>query len=131
MTLRHYAATAACIFNLLTLLTLPASAAEESRPLWLRYPAVSPDGREIAFTYGGQIWRVPAEGGDALPLTSGEFYSTRPVWSPDGQSIAFAAKRHGNLDVFIMPAAGGDIQRLTHHSADDLPYAFSPDGQVI
>ncbi|MCP5426621.1 MAG: PD40 domain-containing protein [Gammaproteobacteria bacterium] len=131
MTLRHYAATAACIFNLLTLLTLPASAAEESRPLWLRYPAVSPDGREIAFTYGGQIWRVPAEGGDALPLTSGEFYSTRPVWSPDGQSIAFAAKRHGNLDVFIMPAAGGDIQRLTHHSANDLPYAFSPDGQVI
>lgn len=103
----------------------------KDRPLWLRYPAVSPDGKQIAFTYGGQIWRVAASGGEAVPLTSGEFYSTKPVWSPDGQSIAFASKRHGNLDVFIMPATGGSVQRLTVHSADDLPQAFSPDGQTL
>ena len=105
--------------------------AEAERPLWLRYPAVSPDGSSIAFTYGGQIWRVPSAGGEAVSLTSGEFFSTRPVWSPDGRQIVFASKRHGNLDLFIMPASGGTIKRLTYHSADDLPYTFSPDGKQI
>ncbi|MFZ4859120.1 MAG: S41 family peptidase [Desulfuromonadaceae bacterium] len=107
------------------------AAVESTPPLWLRYPAISPDGSSIAFTYGGQIWRVSAKGGEAVPLTSGEFYSTRPVWSPDGTRIAFASKRHDNLDLFIMPASGGAIKRLTHHSANDLPYAFSPDGARI
>lgn len=112
---------------------LPSLATETppEPPLWLRSPAVSPDGTTIAFTYGGQIWRVPAAGGDAVPLTSGEFYSTRPVWSPDGTKLAFASKQHGNLDVFIMPVTGGTITRLTDHSADDTPSAFSPDGQRI
>lgn len=100
-------------------------------PLWMRYPAVSPDGKSIAFTYGGQLWRVPATGGAAVALTTGEHFTTNPVWSPDGGQIAFASKRHGNLDVFIMPADGGTITRLTHHSADDRPAAFSPDGTLI
>ena len=108
-----------------------AAAAEETPPLWLRYPAVSPDGSVICFAYGGQIWRVPSIGGEATPLTSGDYYSTRPVWSPDGKSLAFASKRHGNFDVFIMPSSGGEIRRLTYHSANDLPYAFTPDGQSI
>ncbi len=122
------------LFALLCAAVAVAAAAEEKSgnpPLWLRSPAVSPDGTAIAFTYGGQIWRVPAAGGEAVPLTSGEFYSTRPVWSPDGTKVAFASKQHGNLDVFIMPATGGEITRLTDHSADDKPYAFSPDGQRV
>ncbi len=101
------------------------------RPLWLRYPAISPDGQSIAFVYGGQIWRVPAGGGEALPLTSALFYATQPVWSPDSSKIAFASMRHGNADVFVMPARGGDIQRLTFHSSNDTPYAFSPDGASV
>ncbi len=102
-----------------------------ANPLWLRYPAVSPDGTAIAFTSGGRIWRVPAAGGDAIPLTDADQYATRPVWSPDGSMLAFAAKKHGNFDVFIMPAGGGKITRLTYHSADDQPYAFSPDGSAV
>lgn len=83
----------------------------------------------IAFVYGGQLWRVPAGGGEALPLTSAEFIASNPVWSPDSQSIAFSANRHGNADVFIMPAKGGEIQRLTTHSQADTPQAFTPDGK--
>lgn len=105
--------------------------AQESNPLWLRHPTVSPDGSSIAFAYGGQIWKVVSTGGEAVALTSGDFYSTRPVWAPDGKTLAFASKRHGNFDVFVVPATGGAIQRLTQHSANDLPYAFSPDGQHI
>ena len=106
-------------------------AASPSSPLWLRYPAVSPDGGTIAFTYGGQLWKVAAAGGEAVALTTGEYYTTTPVWSPDGSRIAFASKRHGNLDIFIMPAMGGEITRLTQNSADDRPTAFSPDGTLI
>jgi tricorn protease len=74
---------------------------------------------------------VAVQGGEAIPLTSGEFYSTRPVWSPDGKTLAFACKRNGNFDVFVTPVDGGTPRRLTQHSADDLPYAFSADGRTI
>ncbi len=108
----------------------PLAAAEEG-PLWLRYPAVSPDGSQVAFAYRGQIWLVPAGGGEARPLTAATAYAKAPVWSPDGTKIAFASTRHGNPDVFVMPAAGGPVRRLTYHSGDDLPMAFSPDGREV
>lgn len=109
----------------------PGQAADDSRPLWLRYPAVSPDGSSIAFAYQGSLYVVPAEGGQARPLVTSDVYATRPVWSPDGQSIAFAADRFGNLDVFIIPAAGGAAARLTAYSSDDLPSGFTADGGEV
>lgn len=107
----------------------PATAA--TSPLWLRNPAISPDGSRIAFAWAGQIWLVPASGGEAIPLTSALYRSTHPVWSPDGTRIAFASDRHGNPDVFVMSASGGPITRLTHHAAPDTPQAFSADGSVL
>jgi tricorn protease len=98
---------------------------------WLRYSAISPDGAVIVFTYKGDLYRVPASGGTAVPLTLHEAHDYNPVWSPDGSMIAFASDRHGNFDVFVMPAQGGEAKRLTHHSAGETPFSFTPDGKHI
>lgn len=106
-----------------------ASAQQEAR--WLRYPAISPDGTQIAFGYMGNIYLVGAEGGVATPLTSGGSYNTRPVWSRDGKMIAYASDEYGNLDVFVMPAKGGVPVRLTYCSAADYPYDFTADNKSV
>ncbi len=100
-------------------------------PLWLREPAISPDGKTIAFSYKGDIYVVPASGGRAIPLTLHSAHETRPLWSPDGKTLAFMSDRHGNFDVFTMPASGGNTTRLTTHSADEVPNAFTADGQSL
>jgi tricorn protease len=111
------------------------AAAERSLPddeaLWLRYPAISPDGRALAFTWQGDLWRVPVEGGEAVRLTAHSAHDHHPVWSPDGQHIAFASDRFGNFQIFVMPAEGGEPRRLTFHSADETPYTFTPDGRHV
>ena len=104
---------------------------ETSPPLWMRYPSISPDGKTIVFSYKGDLFKVNASGGTAVPITTSEGYDFMPVWSPDGKWIAFASDRYGNHDVFIMPAEGGPAKRLTYHSSNDLPYCFTPDGANV
>ena len=83
------------------------------------------------FTYKGDLYRVPAAGGAAVPLTVHEAHDFMPVWSHDGKQIAFASNRHGNFDVYVMPAGGGEARRLTFHSADEYPYAFDRDDRTV
>src|SRR6266700_1962704 len=99
--------------------------------LWLRYPAISPDGQTILFEYKGDIWSVPSVGGNAMPLTLSESYEFAPVWSHDGKSIAFASDRYGNFDVFVMPAGGGEAKRLTYHSTREVPSSFTADDKAV
>jgi Tol biopolymer transport system component len=106
-----------------------ATAAEPA--LWLRYPAISPDGQEIAFSYRGDLWKAPVTGGQATQLTVHAAYEFMPAWSPDGSKIAFASDRYGRSDVFVMPADGGTAIRLTYHSASDFPSSFTPDGKNV
>lgn len=98
---------------------------------WLRYPAISPDGTEIAFTYKGDLYKVNASGGVALQLTFHEAHDFMPVWSNDGNHIAFASDRYGNFDIYSMESIGGPAKRLTFHSNDELPYSFSQDDASV
>lgn len=100
-------------------------------PLWMRYPNISPDGTKIAFSYQGDIYYVPAAGGEAVRLTFTEDYEYQPVWSPDSRTVAFASDRFGGMDIFTVGIEGGKAVRLTTHSGTEAPLAFSPDGKYI
>ncbi|WP_370567352.1 peptidase S41 [Echinicola sp. 20G] len=112
------------------LITIAISQAQTT-PKWIRYPTISPDGKNIAFTYKGNLYRVPSAGGDALQLTFHSSHDFMPVWSKDGKSIAFASERYGNFDVYVMDALGGPAKRLTFHSANEYPYSFSADDKAV
>ena len=119
------------VFLFLLLVGVAATAMAQSNAAWLRYPAISPDGKTIAFGYKGDIYRVDVNGGVAVPLTIHEAQDMMPVWSHDGKSIAFASDRYGNFDVFVIPASGGTPTRVTYHSAADYPFDFSVDNKQI
>jgi Tol biopolymer transport system component/C-terminal processing protease CtpA/Prc len=103
----------------------------QSEAGWIRHAAISPDGEAIAFTYKGDLYRVPSVGGDAVQLTTHAAHDMMPVWSRDGATIAFASDRYGNFDVYAMPSGGGPATRLTFHSSDEHPQAFTPDGRHV
>lgn len=111
------------------LLTTQSWAQED--PLWMRYPSISPDGKQIVFSYKGDLYKVAADGGTAQALTLHEAHDYMPVWSRDGKQIAFASNRYGNFDVYLMNANGGKPTRLTYHSANDLPSSFSAKGDAV
>lgn len=94
-------------------------------------PALSPDGTELAFSYQGDIWSVAATGGEAKRLTIHESFEYSPVWSPDGQRIAFVGNRYGNNDIFVT-TQGGDIpQRITEHSTNDFAPAWMGNDDLL
>ncbi len=97
----------------------------------LSEPALSPDGREIAFASGGDIWTVPAAGGTASLLVTDPATEARPLWSPDGREIAFTSNRNGPTNVYVLTLATGRLRRLTWDDAGDTLDGWSRDGKWI
>lgn len=96
-----------------------------------RYPTLSPDGKEVAFSYQGDIWTVSADGGKATRLTIHEAYDSRPQWSPDGAHILFSSLRNGNDDLYTIGKAGQSLRRLTYHSASDVDGNWKDNNEII
>lgn len=93
---------------------------------------VSLNQSRIAFTYAGKIWLVPRTGGTAKRLTETANDETNPVFSPDGQRIAFSRSNGNDFDVFITRADGsGEPTRITMMPEDDMVTGWSPDGKEI
>ena len=121
---------------LLSLLPLAAIAASSgpasAETLHFPYhPSLSPDAKDIYFSYDGDIFRVGADGGTAMRLVSLGGNETYPVVSPDGRLLAFSSNINGNNDVFIVPVEGGEVTRLTWHEANDYPIGWSPDSRTV
>lgn len=94
-------------------------------------PGISPDGNQIAFVSGGDIWTVPVEGGDARLLVAHSAHESRPLFSPDGLTLAFNTNRHGSLDIYLLELATGDLRRLTHDAASQQLTGWSRDGEWV
>src|SRR5258705_9453123 len=106
--------TAAVGLALLLAASLPVIGAEARL---VRYPHYH--NGKVAFTYMGDIWTADESGQNVQRLTAHRGRDMTPRFSADGQSIAFSSDREGNLDVWVVPAAGGTPKQLTYHSSDD------------
>lgn len=100
---------------------------------WIRNTALSPDGKVVAFTYQGDIFTVPVSGGIATQITSNPAYDTAPVWSPDGQSIAFSSDREfGTFHVYLTSRQGGQARKLTYiNGKTQTPVAFLDNETIL
>ncbi|MBQ8769993.1 MAG: PD40 domain-containing protein [Bacteroides sp.] len=110
-------------------LSLQAYAADDAA--WMRYPAISPDGTQIAFSFKGDIYTVATNGGRANQITTNPAHDTRPIWSPDGKQIAFASDRLGGMDIYLVDKEGGIPIRLTTHSGNETPLAFKDNAHIL
>ena len=103
---------------------------------------ISPDEKWVAYTVTthdldadkdkSQVWMVPASGGEAIPLTTEEYSSTHPRWSPDGKYLAFLSERQdGVKQVWILNREGGEARKLTSTIQDVDDFAWAPGSDRI
>ncbi|MGC8745437.1 MAG: S41 family peptidase [Candidatus Saccharicenans sp.] len=110
---------------------LPLMASSEEARV-LRFPAIYKD--TVVFSYGGDLYTVPASGGVARKLTSHPGYEAFARFSPDGKYLAFTAEYDGNREVYLMPAEGGVPVRLTYTpvlTRDDISDRMGPNNIVM
>jgi tricorn protease len=94
-------------------------------------PGISPDGARIAFVSGGDIWEVPAAGGNAYLLVAHEAEESRPLYSPDGKYLAFVSSRTGRGDIYVLSFSDGQLRRMTYTDAAEELSAWAPDSRYL
>jgi len=113
--------------SLLTL-AVPGLALDPPLP---RHPALSPDGRQIAFSWQGDLWLAASDGGRAVRLTAHPAYDHAPVWFPEGRRLAFVSDRESSNDVYVLELPSGQPRRLTFHQEDDRVHGMLGDHVVF
>ena len=104
-------------------------------------PAISPDGRHVAFTvreanwdenaYETEIWLGDASTGTSRQLTNARQSSLQPAWSPDGSALAFVSDRDGKRQIYRIAMAGGEAEKVTSADEGVNAFAWSPTGKQI
>jgi len=94
-------------------------------------PAWSPDGRELAVSIEGALWRVEIESGLARQLTNGPGYDYQPDWSPDGRGLAYASYHDDQIELRALELASGQSRSLLSNGAVNVEPRFAPDGRRL
>jgi dipeptidyl aminopeptidase/acylaminoacyl peptidase len=104
-------------------------------------PAISPDGRRVAYTvretnwdenaYETEIWLADSTTGQTRQVTNARKSSTQPVFSPDGEWLGFVSDRDGKRQVYRMALRGGEAEKLTAADENVNSFAWSPDGKQL
>ena len=118
------------LFSLMWMGWIGFASAQEAR--LLRFPTTN--GTDVVFSYGGDLYKAPLNGGDATRLTSHVGYEMFARFSPDGKAIAFTGQYDGNTEVYLISANGGEPIRLTYTSTnrrDDLGDRMGPNNIVM
>jgi tricorn protease len=106
-----------------------SAAAHGATPLLLRNPSLNQD--RIAFLYGGDVWTVSRQGGEARRFTSVGSVAEGPYFSPDGTQLAYSVREHGLLDVYVTAIEGGIPRRLTWEPTGCRVVGWSADGKRV
>ncbi|MBR7619750.1 PD40 domain-containing protein [Phenylobacterium sp. 20VBR1] len=93
-------------------------------------PALSPDGKQVAFRALNDLWIMPL-GGKPTALVKDSFWKCDPAWSPDGKLLAFSTDRAGSLDIWVRDLATGADRQVTRHAGAAVSAAWSKDGKQI
>lgn len=119
---------------------LPVSIADVMRINNLVEAKMSPDGSQVVFVtatantqkdyYSFSLWQIDTATGDTRQLTRGPA-DFNPRWSPDGKSIAFLSGVTGTDQIWLMPANGSRVRKLTSTFKNVQDYCWSPDGKRI
>lgn len=94
-------------------------------------PSIAPDRSEIAFVSGGDVWTVPLSGGEARLLVSHPSVESRPLYSPDGRSLAFVSDRTGSGDIYVLDLTTGALRQVTFDDGLERLDAWSRDGRWL
>ena len=101
----------------------------QTETLLLKQPTISAE--HVAFLYAGELWVAGRDGSHPRRLTAQKGRKIAPLFSPDGQWIAFSGDYDGNLSVYVIPVEGGSPTRLTYHPYPDFMRGWTPDGKSI
>ncbi len=104
---------------------VPPAASTPWRPAW------SPDGKQLAFSMAGSIWKIRVGDTVAYELTANRTYDSSPAWSPDGRSIAYTAEDERGVNLMLLNVTTGESSALTSGENLNLDPAWSPDGQRL
>jgi Tol biopolymer transport system component/imidazolonepropionase-like amidohydrolase len=110
----------------------PDLTSDAARPVHgVQRAALSPDGKQVAFTALGGLWTMNIGGAPRRLTDDGPYAVIDPSWSPDGRQLAYATDRGGSLDVWTMELASGATKRITDAPGAEIRPAWSPDGKKL
>src|SRR5437879_921339 len=103
----------------------PQAASTPWRPAW------SPDGKDLAFSMAGSLWRIRVGDSTAHEITANRTYDSSPAWSPDGRWIAYTAEDERGINLMLLNVATGESAAITTGENLNLDPAWSPDGKRL